>query len=131
MTTLHANGARDALYRLESMLAMGGFGVPVAILRGYMGSVIDLIVHLSRLPDGRRVVSEVVEVAGVDDATGEIRISMLHNYDLRGMRNGRVDGSFEATGHAPRFLEKLKSRGFELSSSMFVRGTLGTRGSGG
>ncbi|MFM7260570.1 MAG: CpaF family protein [bacterium] len=130
MTTLHANSARDALHRLESMLAMGGFGVPVAVLRGYIGSVVDLVVHLSRLPDGRRVVSEVVEVHEATEGQSELQIEMLHRFDLKAVRDGRVEGAFEATGATPRVLGRLKARGFELPAAVFARGPLGTRGAG-
>lgn len=130
MTTLHANSARDALHRLESMLAMSGFGVPVAILRDYIASAIDLVVHLARLPDGRRVVSEVVEVVGVaggDAGTGEsIRTEVLHRFDLRRVERGTVTGGFEATGVQPQFLQKLASRGFALSAANFARGAIGS-----
>jgi len=126
MTTLHANSARDALHRLESMLAMGGFGVPVAVLRDYVASAIDLVVHLTRLPDGRRVVSEVVEVRGGEGDA--LRAEMLHRFVLRGIEAGKVDGSFEATGVSPAFLDKLSARGHRLPARVFARGPLGGEG---
>jgi pilus assembly protein CpaF len=122
MTTLHANSARDALTRLESMLAMGGFDVPVRVLREYIASGIDLVVHIARLPDGRRVVSEVVELAGVE---GEmVRTEVLHRFELETVRDGVATGRFVASGVAPRFLARMKSRGIALDASVYAAGTL-------
>jgi pilus assembly protein CpaF len=124
MTTLHANSARDTLTRLESMLAMGGFDVPVRVLREYIASGIDLVVHLARLPDGRRVVSEVVELAGTEGES--IRTEVLHRYELESVREGVVAGRFVATGVTPRFLTRMKARGIALDAAMFTAGPLAT-----
>ncbi|MFM7807889.1 MAG: CpaF family protein, partial [Planctomycetota bacterium] len=122
MTTLHANSARDTLTRLESMLSMGGFDMPVRVLRDYVASAIDVVVHLARLPDGRRVVSEVVEVQ--ESPEGLIRTETLHRYRLETVQQGRVIGGFEATGIAPQFLTTLRARGCEPSVSLFTAGPL-------
>jgi pilus assembly protein CpaF len=124
MTTLHANSARDTLTRLESMLAMGGFDVPVRVLREYVASAIHLVVHLSRLPDGRRVVNEVVEVRAAEGET--IHVEPIHRFRLETIRDGRAEGRFEATGTVPYFLEHLKSRGFPLDARIFAAGPLET-----
>ena len=124
MTTLHANSARDTITRLESMLAMGGFDVPVRVLREYIASAIHLVVHLTRLPDGRRVVNEVVEVRGAEGET--VRIEPIHRYRLETIRDGKAEGRFEATGTVPYFLENLKSRGFPLDAKLFASGPLET-----
>jgi pilus assembly protein CpaF len=124
MTTLHANSARDAITRLESMLAMGGFDVPVRVLREYIASAIHLVVHLARLPDGRRVVNEVVEIRGAEGET--VRIESIHRYRLETIRDGKAEGRFEATGTVPYFLENLKSRGFPLDAKLFAAGPLET-----
>ena len=125
MTTLHANSARDALFRLESMLAMGSSETPVRVLRDYVASAIDMVVHLSRLPDGRRVVSELVEVGEVREDGVEIK--SLHRYRVTGIREGHVDGAFEATGTVPAFLDHLRSRGHAVDASAFVAGPLDAR----
>ena len=122
MTTLHANSARDALFRLESMLAMGGSETPVRVLRDYVASAIDMVVHLSRLPDGRRVVSEVVEVGEPRDTGVEVRL--LHRHRIEQVREGRVDGVFEATGTAPTFLDYLGSQGHRIDHAAFAAGPL-------
>jgi pilus assembly protein CpaF len=123
MTTLHANSARDTLTRLETMLSMGGYDMPVRVLREYVASAIQLIVHMARLPDGRRVVGEVAEVQGCDD--GGVRLRPLHRYRLDAFSNGRAIGQFEATGAMPEFAARLAARGQPIDSRLFVAGPLG------
>ena len=122
MTTLHANSAHDAMFRLEAMLAMGGSETPVRVLRDYVASAIDLVVHLARLPDGRRVVSEVAEVC--DAREDGIEVRTLHRHLVTGIRDGRVEGRFESVGTAPGFLERLRTRGIELDPAVFAQGPI-------
>ena len=124
MTTLHANSARDALHRLESMLAMGGMDMPLRVLRDYVASAINLVVHLTRLPDGRRVVSEVCEVGTANDEGVNVR--MLHKFQIIRAHDEEVEGAFEATGTTPHFLARLASRGITLDPKAFVAGALDT-----
>ncbi len=127
MTTLHANGARDALHRLESMLAMGGMDMPLRVLRDYVASAINLVVHVTRLPDGRRVVSEVCEVG---DANEEgVNVRMLHKFRITRVHGEEVEGVFESTGATPNFLDGLASRGITLDPKMFIAGALRSEGS--
>jgi Flp pilus assembly CpaF family ATPase len=129
MTTLHANGARDALHRLESMLAMGGMDMPLRVLRDYVASAINLVVHVTRLPDGRRVVSEVCEVGSANDEGVQVR--MLHTFRLIRVHGEEVEGVFEATGTTPHFLERLASRGISVDPSAFAAGPLPEKRSAG
>jgi pilus assembly protein CpaF len=122
MTTLHANGARDALHRLESMLAMGGMDMPLRVLRDYVASAINLVVHVTRLPDGRRVVSEVCEVGGANEEGVNVR--MLHKFRITRVHGEEVEGVFESTGATPDFLDGLASRGITLDPKMFIAGAL-------
>ncbi len=122
MTTLHSNSARDAIYRLESMLAMGGVDMPIRVLRDYVASAIDMVVHLMRLPDGRRVIGEVLEVGEAGDEG--LRMQPIHRYRLTGGHEGRTDGFFESTGVRPAFLEYLESRGIRIDPRAFVAGKL-------
>ena len=122
MTTLHANSARDALHRLESMLAMGGINMPLRVLRDYVASAINLVVHVTRLPDGRRVVSEVCEVESAND--DGVNVRMLHTFRLIRVQGEHVEGVFEATGNTPTFLSRLASRGITLDSKTFAVGPL-------
>ena len=122
MSTLHANSARDTLIRLETMLSMGGYDMPVRVLREYVASAIQMVVHMVRLPDGRRVVGEVVEVVGSDDAG--VRTRTLHRYQLDSYRDGQTVGRFEATGEVPDFMARLAARGHHLDARLFQRGPL-------
>jgi pilus assembly protein CpaF len=122
MTTLHANSARDALHRLESMLAMGGMDMPLRVLRDYVASAINLVVHVTRLPDGRRVVSEVCEVGTASD--DGVNVRMLHNFRVIRVHGDVVEGMFEATGLTPDFLVRLASRGITVDPTMFTTGPL-------
>ena len=122
MTTLHANSARDALHRLESMLAMGGMDMPLRVLRDYVASAINLVVHVTRLPDGRRVVSEVCEVGTASD--DGVNVRMLHNFRVIRVHGDVVEGMFEATGFTPDFLVRLASRGITVDPTMFTAGPL-------
>ncbi|MAD18810.1 MAG: hypothetical protein CMJ52_01115 [Planctomycetaceae bacterium] len=120
MTTLHANSAKDAVHRLESMLSMSGFDVPINILRDYIASAMDLVVHMVRLPDGRRIIGDVSEVASHD---GEgIHLRSLHRFRLDGIVDGRTEGAFETTGVVPDFLERIRARGVEIDAEVFEAG---------
>ncbi len=122
MTTLHANSARDAMHRLESLLAIGGFEVPVRVLRDYIASALHLVVHLSRLPDGRRVVSEIVEIGRLENDV--IQLHPIHRYRLEEYTDGHVVGRFEATGHRPQFEAVLRQHGQICPDELFVAGEL-------
>jgi pilus assembly protein CpaF len=122
MTTLHANSARDAMYRLEAMLGMGGSETPVRVLRDYVASAIDMVVHLARLPDGRRIVAEIAEVGGAREDGVEVR--PLHRHVIKGIRDGRVEGRFEAVGTVPGFLDRLRARGIEVDAGIFAAGPM-------
>ena len=122
MTTLHSNSARDAIYRLESMLAMGGMDMPIRVLRDYVASAIDLVVHLTRLPDGRRVINEVIEVGEAGDEG--LRMQVIHRYRITGSSEGRTEGFFESTGVRPAFTEYLESRAVHIDPRAFVAGKL-------
>ncbi len=127
MSTLHANSARDTVARLESMLLMGGHDMPVRVLREYVASAIQLVVHMTRLPDGRRVVGEVAEVCGTDDSG--VRLRMLHRYRLESVEGGRARGRFESGTERPGFESLLASRGHPLAADLFTGGSLPGAGS--
>ena len=120
MTTLHANSAKDAVHRLESMLSMSGFDVPIGILRDYIASAIDLVVHMVRLPDGRRIIGDVSEVVSHDG--GRILLDSLHRFRLDGVVDGRTEGAFETTGVIPGFLDRIRARGVEIDPAVFEAG---------
>jgi pilus assembly protein CpaF len=108
LTTVHANSPRDALRRLETMVLMAGYDLPIRAVREQVASAIDVIVQLERLPDGRRIVSEVTEVQGLEGDTVLLQA-------LFAARDGHV----EATGLRPRFLDRIAEEGIEVPARVF------------
>ena len=118
LTTIHANTPRDALSRLETMVAMGSLNIPESALRRQIASAIDVVVQVSRLSDGTRKVIALSEITGME---GDI-VSMqdIFVFRKRGIRdNGEVSGEFVPTGIRPKFAEKLQVSGINLPISMF------------
>jgi len=118
LTTIHANSARDALARLETMVAMSSFNLPEIATRRQIASAIDVVVQISRFSDGTRKVTSISEITGVE---GDI-ISMQEIFAFRktGLaENGTVLGEFSATGIRPRLSERLAESGVNLPPSMF------------
>jgi len=119
LTTIHANDTRDALSRLEMMVAMSGFELPVPVVRQYIAAGIKLVVHLSRLTGGiRRVmrISEIVEVR-----SGEYHLEDIFGFKPAGLdEKGRARGSFYRTGYVPRCVERMAECGVELPREMFA-----------
>jgi pilus assembly protein CpaF len=118
LTTIHANTPRDALGRLETMVAMGSLNIPESALRRQIASAIDVVVQVSRLSDGTRKVISLAEITGME---GDI-VSMQDIFVVRkrGVRdNGEVLGEFIPTGIRPKFAEKLLVSGIQLPISMF------------
>ena len=118
LTTVHANTPRDALSRIETMIAMGATNLPERAMRQQIAAAINLVVQQTRLTDGSRKVTSVSEITGME---GDI-ITMQELYAFRqiGIANdGTVQGHFAATGLRPRFGERLKSFGIVLSDSLF------------
>jgi pilus assembly protein CpaF len=117
LTTIHANDTRDSLTRLEMMVMMAGFELPVPVIRYYIANAITLVVQLARLKGGRRKVVQVSEVLGTDPAPYDLRD--VFGYRQRGVRDGQATGEFFATGHRPRLLGKLRAMGIELPDELF------------
>jgi pilus assembly protein CpaF len=118
LTTIHANTPRDALGRLETMVAMASLNIPDSAIRRQMASAIDVVVQVSRLSDGTRKVISLAEITGME---GEV-VSMqdIFVFRKRGIReNGEVLGDFVPTGVRPKFAEKLQVAGIQLPASLF------------
>jgi pilus assembly protein CpaF len=118
LTTIHANTPRDALSRLETMVAMTSLNIPDTAIRRQIASAIDVVVQVSRLSDGTRKVLNLAEITGME---GDV-VSMqdIFTFRKRGIReNGEVLGEFLPTGVRPRFAEKLLVSGIQLPSAMF------------
>jgi pilus assembly protein CpaF len=116
MTTVHANSPRDALTRLETMVLMAGFDLPVRAIREQVNAAIDVIMHLDRLSDGRRVVTSVTEVQGLEGDT--ILLQEIFKWRPGGGANGK-SGDLVATGLRPKFLDKLNEHGIEIPAKTF------------
>ncbi|QUN06952.1 CpaF family protein [Shewanella yunxiaonensis] len=118
LTTLHANSPRDALGRLEYMVCMAGFDMPVSNIRTQIASAIDLVVQLERQEDGRRRVTSIQEINGMEGEV--ITMSELFHFVRKGIdADGKIIGAFEATGVIPGFHSKLKQQGIDLPYQLF------------
>jgi pilus assembly protein CpaF len=118
MTTIHANSPRDALYRLDTMVAMANLNIPERAMRQQITSAVNLIVQLSRMSDGTRKVTQISEIAGMEGDI--IQLQDLFVFDRTGITDrGRVTGRFRATGIRPRCAERLAAAGLSLPPRMF------------
>jgi pilus assembly protein CpaF len=120
LTTIHANSPRDALGRLETMVAMASFNIPEAALRRQIASAVDVVVQVSRLSDGTRKVSHVSEITGMEGDV--VTMQDIFVFRKRGIRdNGEVLGDFLPAGIRPKFAERLAVTGVQLPVAMFER----------
>jgi pilus assembly protein CpaF len=118
LTTIHANDTRDALSRLEVMVSMAGFDLPVAVTRRYIASAITLIVHLARLKGGVRRVMRISEITALEN--GDYAIQDLFGFQQTGLDDrGIARGHFYATGHIPAFARRLIDQGIDIQPSLF------------
>ncbi len=121
MATIHANTPRDAIGRLEQMLGMTGMPMTVSSIRSQISSAIDIIVQLTRLSDGKRKVTSVAEVTGMEGDV--IQMQEVFTFRRTGIdSDGKVEGHFEATGIRPRFLDDMKAMGIEFPGHYFEPG---------
>jgi pilus assembly protein CpaF len=125
ISTIHANSARDALSRLETMMLMAGISLPERALREQVASALDVIVQLSRLSDGSRKLVEFTEVTGMEGPT--ITTQTIFKFEQRGVENGKIIGEFVATGVMPSFLDRLERYGFRIPNTHFMSVSLGTK----
>ncbi|MCO6458854.1 MAG: CpaF family protein [Pirellulaceae bacterium] len=120
LTTIHANDTDDALSRLEVMVSMAGFELPVTVIRRYVASAINLVIHVARLKGGVRRVMRISEIVGLEN--GEYKLQDLFGYRQCGLDDqGVVRGQFFATGNQPSFVRRLADIGIELPESLFAR----------
>jgi pilus assembly protein CpaF len=118
ISTIHANSARDALSRVETMMLMASLNLPEKALREQIASALDLIIQLSRLTDGTRKLIEVSEVTGMEGTT--ITTQLIFKFEQKGVENGKVIGDFVATGVRPMFLDRLERYGFRIPNTYFM-----------
>ncbi|MFV0444591.1 MAG: CpaF family protein [Planctomycetaceae bacterium] len=118
MSTVHANDTRDALHRLELMIALSGAELPSRVTRQYVASAIQLFVHIARLSSGERKVMRISELVGVTD--GEFDIQDVFVYRMAGIdQSGKVLGSFYSTGYEPECVRRMAAKGIDLNPRMF------------
>ncbi|MCH7578527.1 MAG: CpaF family protein [Chloroflexi bacterium] len=123
LTTVHANSPRDALMRVENMILMAGFDLPVRVIREQMSSALHIVFQLARFVDGSRKVVAVSELSGLEGQI--ITLQELFRFHHEGVdANGHVLGSITPTGIQPRFLDRLAEMGVQIPSDLFspVRG---------
>jgi pilus assembly protein CpaF len=118
LTTVHANTPRDALSRIETMIAMGTMNLPERAMRQQMASAIQLVVQQTRLSDGSRKVTSVTEITGMEGDI--ITMQEIFVFEKVGVtQDGKVIGRFRATGVRPKCAERLKASGIHLAPDMF------------
>ena len=119
LTTLHANSPRDALSRLETMVAMAELNLPERAVRVQIANAIDIVVQISRLSDGTRRVKQITEVVGMEGDV--ITMQDIFKFEQTGVdEDGSVIGQLHPTGIRPRCMDRLKACGFEMSADAFT-----------
>ena len=118
MTTIHANTPRDALTRLEQMVGMAGFNMTQESIRGTIASAIRVVIQLQRLSDGKRRVTSVSEITGMEGDVIQLQ-EIFHFVREATLEDGTIQGHFKATGVRPKFLGDLATRGLAVPTSYF------------
>ncbi len=118
MTTLHANTPRDAIARIETMISMAGFELPLKAMRSQIASGVDLIIQANRLQGGKRKITHITEIVGMEQDT--VVMQDIFKYEQDGVDDqGRAIGKFVSTGIRPTFMDRLESHGIRLPASAF------------
>ena len=117
LSTGHANTPADMLRRLETMVLMTGYELPLRAIRDQIASAVDLIVHTARLKDGSRKIVNITEVYGIDD--DEILLQDIFAYEQTGVVDGKVQGVLKPTGIRPTFMGRFKANGIEMPKGEF------------
>ncbi len=118
LTTIHANTSRDALMRLETMVAMANFDLPSEFLRRYVSSAIDVVIQASRLTDGTRKLVALEEITGMEGNI--ITTQEIFSFQQTGIdENNKIKGEFRFKGIRPKFIDKFNTAGIEVSRDLF------------
>ncbi len=118
LTTIHANTPRDAIARIETMITMAGFELPLKAMRQQVASAVDLIIQANRLQGGSRKITHITEIVGMEQDT--IVMQDIYKFEQAGIdENGRAYGRFVCTGVRPTFMDRLESAGVRLPASAF------------
>jgi pilus assembly protein CpaF len=120
LTTIHSNGPRDALHRLENLVLMAGHSLPDKAIREQVASALQVIVHVSRISDGSRKVLSISEITGMEGPV--VTMQEIFRFHRTGTRSdGKVEGRYEATGVVPHFADQVRLAGTDLTG-IFERG---------
>ena len=118
MTTLHANTPRDAVARIETMITMAGFDLPLKALRQQIASAVNIIIQANRLQGGPRKITHITEIVGMEQDT--IVMQDIYKFEQLGIdENGKAHGQFISTGIRPKFMDRLEQAGVRLPASAF------------
>lgn len=117
LTTIHANSARDAFSRLETMVLMAGIDLPSRAIREQVASAIQIVVQVRRYEDGVRRIETIVELTGLEGLV--MRTQDLFRFERRGRKGRHITGEFVATGIVPHIFEEMRERGLDLPVSIF------------
>ncbi len=123
LTTTHANSPTDVLSRLEVMCMMAGMNLPSKAIREQIASAVQLIVHMTRMKDGSRKVTQVTEIQGMEG--DQIILQDIYVYEQQGIREGQMVGRLKPTGFVPRCLDQLTAMNVHLPQTLFEEGGLG------
>ncbi|MCA1065258.1 CpaF family protein [Rossellomorea aquimaris] len=118
LSTGHANSPRDMLARMETMVMMAGFDLPVRAIREQIANALDVIVQQVRLKDGTRKITHITEVQGMEGDTIVLQ-DLFHYKETGWSHDGKIQGRFVSTGIRPRFIEHFEGNGLTVSSSWF------------
>ncbi len=119
LTTVHSNSPRDTLSRIETMVLMAGFDLPIKAIREQVSSAVDLIIHVARLRDGTRRVTHITEVEGMEGDIITLQDLFLFDFGMGMAEDGKFLGKLKATGIRPSFSENLKDLGIDLPADLF------------
>lgn len=120
MTTIHANNARDAIARLENMIAMTGVDLPISASRSQIASAVNLIVQVKRLQDGSRRMTSITEIVGMEG--GIISMQEIFKYEIQGTgEGGKIIGDFTPTGMRSFFADRFKQWGYDLPANIYTK----------
>ena len=118
MTTIHANTPRDAVARLETLVMMSGFELPVKAIRQQVSGAVDILIQANRLQGGPRRITAITEIVGMEQDT--IVMQDIYKYTQKGIDDeGKAFGHFECTGVRPSFMNRLEAAGIRLPASAF------------
>jgi pilus assembly protein CpaF len=118
LTTIHANSPRDALYRMDTMVAMANLNIPEKAIRQQIASAVNVIIQITRLSDGTRKVTTISELTGMEQDV--ITMHDIFVFERTGIAaNGKVSGRFKATGIRPKCSQQLAASGISFPMQMF------------